>query len=60
MLEKLLFSDEILVSVIVRAVRVMNQETLAAVNDRDPTVSNGIGVLLLLMLLLNFLSVVFL
>lgn len=60
MLEQLLFSDEILVSVIVRAVRVMNQETLAAVNDRDPTVSNGIGVLLLLMLLLNFLSVVFL
>lgn len=60
MLEQLLFSDEILVSVIVRAVRVMNQETLAAVNDRDPTVSNGIGMLLLLILLLNFLSVVFL
>ena len=60
MLEQLLFSDEILVSIIVRAARVMNQETLAAINDRDPTVSNGIGVLLLLMLLLNFLSVVFL
>lgn len=59
LLEQLLFSDHILVCVIVRAVRVMDQGDLASVDDRDPTVGNGIGVLLL-MLSLNFFSVVFL
>ena len=59
LLEQLLFSDHILVCVIVRAVLVMDQGNLAPVDDRDPTVGNGIGVLLL-MLSLNFFSVVFL
>jgi hypothetical protein len=59
LLEQLLFSDHILVCVIVRAVLVMDQGDLASVDDRDPTVGNGIGVLLQ-MLSLHFFSVVFL